>query len=218
MLLEIGKGSRVFECGTGSGSMTLFLSEHIGHSGLLHTFEQVSDRSIRAARGFAEWKNSYDLRPQVDKWPSNVRFGCMNFAASIENVLNTGLVGNFYDAIYLDMPEAHVALLNAYELMRPGGVLVLNGMHLSQVVRCLNVIKKRGLHARLQHELVIEPANRLWEIRPIMRRNAAAEAHDDDDSLNWTMRLEDRFMEKFKRGGLFYNYWQGFLAKFRKIK
>ncbi len=39
-----------------------------------------------------------------------------------------------------------------------------------------------------------------------------------DDSLKWTCRLEDRFVEKFKRGGAWFNYWSGFLIKLRKIK
>jgi len=29
--------------------------------------------------------------------------------------------------------------------------------------------------------------------------------------------LEDRFNEKLKRGGLFFNYWSGFLIKLRKV-
>jgi len=44
LLLEIEKGSRVLECGTGAGSMTLFLSERLGDTGLLHTFELDSKR------------------------------------------------------------------------------------------------------------------------------------------------------------------------------
>lgn len=223
LLLELDKGSRVLECGTGSGSMTLFLSQHLGESGLLHTFDVTADRQLKAARYFTEWKRSYDLRPQVEKWPANVKFGCMNFNE------DTSLVSryrNFYDAIYLDMAEIHLGMLKAYELLRPGGVLVVNCMHLSQALKSLNAIEKRGVSGRLKQEVVLEPANRLWEIRKIRsggreNRNKLDDNNNDENKdngdLNWTLRLEDRFGEKFKRGGLFFNYWQGFLVKFRKI-
>lgn len=206
LLLEIEKGSRVLECGTGAGSMTLFLSERLGDTGLLHTFELDSKRQQVAARKFSEWKSSYDLRSPTDKWPSNVRFGCVDFN-STSNHLPEKLPG-FYDAVYLDMANLHEAVLKAYELLRPGGVVVINSMHLTQILRCLAEIQKRGLATRLEKEIIIEPAHRFWETRKI---------HGDDE-FSWTLRLEDRFDEKYKRGGLFFNYWQGFLAKFRKIK
>ena len=78
-------------------------------------------------------------------------------------------------------------------------------------------------------ELVIEPSNRLWELRKIKIKNHKktpesqnlVETNEDnieiDEALNWSCRLEDRFHEKFKRGGLFFNYWSGFLIKIRKI-
>lgn len=216
LLLEIEKGSKVLECGTGSGSMTLFLSQHLGHSGLLHTFDVTSKKQTSAARYFNEWKTSFDLRSSLDKWPANVKFGCMNF--NMDETLITNYRG-FYDAIYLDMSEIYLGTLKAYELLRPGGVLVINCMHLSQILKCLNVLEKRGITG-LEKELVIEPANRLWEIQRIKNNKATRTDNGDDldGFTNWTLRLEDRFQEKNIRGGLFFNYWQGFLVKFKKIK
>ena len=60
--------------------------------------------------------------------------------------------------------------------------------------------------------LEIEPSNRFWELRRIHEQSG------DYDPLKWTCRLEDRFVEKFKRGGTWFNYWSGFLIKFRKVK
>ncbi|CAF0777075.1 unnamed protein product [Brachionus calyciflorus] len=203
LLLEIGKGSKVLECGTGSGSMSLFLSERIGSEGCLHTFDISKIKAQMGKRAFMEWKYTHDLSSD-EKWPANVKFGFMDF-----NNDNRWCdqMGEFYDAIYLDMSELDKGIQQAYKMLKPDGVLVVNGMHLTQIFKCLNVIEQKNLG--LERELIIEPSNRLWELRKIKGSN---------DPLDWTARLEDRFGEKKKRGGLFFNYWQGFLAKFRKIK
>lgn len=213
MLLEIGRHSRVLEAGTGSGSMTLFLSECLGDTGLLHTFDIHERKVTNAKKYFQAWKSSFDLSAGSQKWPSNVKFGLKD--------LCTEELGpeyyEFYDAIYLDMGNLDKAVLNAYKLLKVNGVLVMNALHLTQAMRVLNTIKDHGLE--LKHELIIEPANRLWEIKKIRKGAKSDLAMDTDyESLDWTCRLEDRFDEKFKRGGMFFNYWSGFLVKLRKVK
>ena len=77
MLLELNKTSRVLECGTGSGSMSLFLSQYLGDNGVLHTFDLTNYKEMKAKKQFLDWKNSYDLYSN-EKWPSNVKFGVAN--------------------------------------------------------------------------------------------------------------------------------------------
>lgn len=222
MLLEIGQRSRVLECGTGAGSMTMFLSERIGHAGHLDTFDVIEAKEKGALAKFNEWKSSFDLaaNSELDKWPANVKFGTLNF---VEHKFEQQAA---YDAIYLDMIDMDRALWNAYQLLRHDGILVLNSMHLTQLIKCLNVIERNRKSLGLSLEIVIEPSNRLWEMRRIGRGSSSSKADEDAATttnnnssldLNWTCRLEDRFAEKKKRGGLFFNYWQGYLAKFRKI-
>ncbi len=212
LLLELETNSKVLECGTGSGSMSLFLSKYLGEkSGVLHTFDINKSNCMNAKKKFLEWKSSYDIwANEGEKWASNVKFGQSDFCQ--DERLNKHFE-NFYDAIYLDMSELESGIERAYTLLKPNGVVVVNGMQLTQIIRCLNRIEKKKLG--LEAELVLEPANRLWEMRKILRN---AKISDEGDWLNWTCRLEDRFAEKVKRGGLYFNYWQGFLAKFRKIK
>lgn len=62
LMLELERGSRVLECGTGSGSMTLFLSRHLGNTGILHTFDLTEKKQQSAKKYFQEWKQAYDLR------------------------------------------------------------------------------------------------------------------------------------------------------------
>lgn len=212
MLLEIGKNSRVLECGTGSGTMTLFLSERIGHSGLIHTFDIGRYKVEAAKEHFWRWKSHYDLSVGRDseKWPSNVRFG-------VRDLCNEELSNDyteFYDAIYLDMGDLDKAVLKAYKLLKLNGVLVMNALHLTQVMSVMNSVKKNRLG--LENEIIMEPNNRLWEMRPIKTKSRSADIQSESDVLDWTCRLEDRFVEKYKRGGMFFNYWSGFLIKFRK--
>lgn len=203
LLLEIGKNSKVLECGTGSGSMSLFLSEHLGNNGCLHTFDINKLKSQKAKKSFIEWKNSYDLWAG-EKWTDNVKFGFMDFNGDNRWA---DQMPEFYDAIYLDMADLSQGIQQAYKMIKKDGVLVVNAMHLTQIISCLNAILNKKIAFQL--ELVMEPANRFWELRKVKQ---------NDSPLAWTSRLEDRFSEKYKRGGLYFNYWQGFLAKFRKLK
>lgn len=224
MLLDLGRHSRVLECGTGSGAMTLFLSERLGNSGMIHSFDIGHTKCQKAKSYFHNWKSSYDL--SGDTWPSNVKFGVRNLCEqNFDKSFN-----EFYDAIYLDMAEIDRAMHNAYKVLKLNGVIVINALHLTQVLRLLNVIKDHGLG--LEQEILLEPANRVWEIRRILRNkgldlamssdgvavDSKASVGRNDGPMDWTCRLEDRFDEKFKRGGLFYNYWSGYLVKLRKIK
>ena len=192
--------------------MTLFLSKCLGRYGVLHTFDVDRAKSLKAKEKYLEWKESHDLSAsENEKWADNVKFGSADLSS--EDRLNKNYE-NFYDAIYLDMGNLDKSIGRAYSLLKPNGVLVLNAMHLTQILQCLRTIEAKGLH--FENELVLEPANRFWEMRRLKTRGTRVE--DESDQFLWTCRLEDRFLEKRKRGGLFFNYWQGYLAKFRKIK
>jgi len=198
MLLELNQNSRLLECGTGSGSMTLFLSQHLGNTGLLHTVELHLNRAMKAKKSFYDWKNSFDLRWTSDspnKWPENVKF----FAADFLNHQFNDEMAGFYDSVYLDMPKMDFALKNVNRILRVGGVLVINTMHLTQVLSLLNVIKEQKLG--LEIEMVIEPGNRFWELKTIHEKSSN---ELKNAIFNWTCRQEDRFVEKHKRGGLFF--------------
>jgi tRNA A58 N-methylase Trm61 len=187
--------------------MTLSLSQRLGHSGVMHTFDVTENKSIEAKRKFFEWKDSYDLSAgEGDKWIANVKFGTVNFCNEprLEKHFK-----NFYDCIYLDMCNLPDAMQTAHALLKVNGVLVVNAMHLTQILQCMNQISKLGLGFKV--ELCLEPSNRFWEVRKVGSNN------DLNKELNWTFRLEDRFVEKLNRGGLCFNYWQGFLMKLRKI-
>ena len=235
MLLELNKSSRLLECGTGAGSMTLFLSSHLGaDTGMLHTFEQSEEKALYAKGKFLRWKSSYDLRasggglsaaPAASSeqvWPNNVKFGVGNIceARFVDNYVD------YYDAIYLDMSDLSQAVLHLYKTLKVYGVIVVNAMHMTQILKVLNVIDRHGL--ALKCECVIEPANKFWELRKVQQRTTNQEqsvdtsssigSNSDSSELDWTCRLEDTRDERTKRGGIFFNYWPGFLLKLRRVE
>ena len=64
---------------------------------------------LSAKSYFREWKSSYDVaaRHEFEKWPSNVRFGQMNFC---EHKFANKFT-EYYDSIYLDMASPDLALV-----------------------------------------------------------------------------------------------------------
>jgi hypothetical protein len=123
------------------------------------------------------------------------------------------------------MPDLDKAVYNIHKLIKQFGVVVCNAMHLTQILKMLNAIKDHDLG--FETELIMEPNNRMWEIRQIKKNKKKDENHNDEipllpqelnTVLNWTCRLEDRFLEKTKRGGLWFNYWPGYLCKIRKLR
>jgi hypothetical protein len=123
------------------------------------------------------------------------------------------------------MPDLDKAVYNIHKLIKQFGVVVCNAMHLTQILKMLNAIKKHNLG--FETELIMEPNNRLWEIDQIKTRERKDEngnneisifSDDVNTAFSWTCRLEDRFLEKTKRGGLWFNYWPGYLCKLRKVR
>jgi predicted O-methyltransferase YrrM len=198
-LLNVGQNCRVLEAGTGSGCMSLCLSERLGTDGILHSFDVNPKSTINARQDFNKWRQSFNISNESNPWPDNVKF-------NHSNILETELserFNDFYDAIYLDMSALDLAIHKVYRLLKPGGLIVINGMHLTQIIKCLKMIDTNKIP--LVNESILQPNNIFWD------------CHKISVSDDYTCREEDKLLQKNKHGGLLFNYWPGFLAKFRKI-
>ena len=165
-LLELDKDKKILESGTGNCNMTLFMSQYLDaeKGGLIHTFDiRVPD----IAEGFYnQWKDNYNLRSSDNtnnKWFDNVKFFCSN----IETHEFSEDFNDFYDIVYLDLASVHFAIKNVYKVLRTNGVIVINTMHLTQVIKCLKIIEDEKFS--LVTEVIIEPSTRLWEIERYVR-------------------------------------------------
>ena len=135
------------------------------------------------------------------------------FSADVGKHVFSEELNEFYDIIFLDLAHPEHAILNVYKLLKPNGILVLNVMHLTQILKCLKSIENENL--KLIQEIVIEPSIRLWEIE---RYTSGKPLTDQSDSfLAFKCRVEDPGDSKSKRDGIFSQHWPGFLVKFRKI-
>ena len=124
------------------------------------------------------------------------------FSADVGKHVFSEELNEFYDIIFLDLAHPEHAILNVYKLLKPNGILVLNVMHLTQILKLIQ-------------EIVIEPSIRLWEIE---RYTSGKPLTDQSDSfLAFKCRVEDPGDSKSKRDGIFSQHWPGFLVKFRKI-
>lgn len=101
--LNIGKGKRVVEAGTGSGSFSHSVARSIGDTGNLFTFEFHEQRAMKAKAEFA----AHGLDRIVRLQHRNV---CKDgFGEDIENSI---------DAVFLDLPAPWEAIPHAKKVLR----------------------------------------------------------------------------------------------------
>ena len=156
-LLELDKSKKILESGTGNASMTLYLSQYLdaNSNGLIHTFDV---KPVERAKAFyTKWKNSYDIFSQ-SKLFDNVEF----FSSDITKHEFGEEFNGFYDAFYFDLPDSSFAIKNAYRLLKSNGIIVINVLHLTQLMGCLKVIEDNNLN--LVKEIILEPSTRMWEV------------------------------------------------------
>jgi len=77
--LNVGAGSRVIECGTGSGAMTIALAHAVRPEGRVYTYERRADMMRVAAKnlanaGLEDW---VDLKERVRLYMDHQRDGCI---------------------------------------------------------------------------------------------------------------------------------------------
>jgi len=194
-LLELQRDSKVLESGTGNASMTLFLSQYLGKNADLHTYDIKPTEMVE--RAYADWRNNFELTHDFEeRWFDNVNFyqgdiGEQSFDKSLEG---------YFDCFYFDLANTEKAIVNCYRFLKRNGVIVLNTMHLTQIMKMLRVAK----NLKLDTEVILEPTNRYWRVAPF--------DHESDDVLNFVCRVEDNSENITSLG----YYWPGFLVKLRK--
>ncbi len=125
MFSGIGPGSRVFESGTGTGSLTSALAHYVGPTGKVYT---------------------YELRPEFQK---NARKN-LEKAKLIDNVemksgdATMGIEERDLDAVILDLAVPWLVIPHAYEALKPSGVLVSFSPTIDQVVRATEALRDAG--------------------------------------------------------------------------
>jgi tRNA (adenine57-N1/adenine58-N1)-methyltransferase len=99
--LSVGPGARVIEAGTGSGAMTLALAWAVGPAGHVYSYDRRHDMQSLAARNLA-------------------RVGLESRVTFHEAAIEDGFDESDADALFLDVPDPHLALPQVRRALRPG--------------------------------------------------------------------------------------------------
>jgi tRNA (adenine57-N1/adenine58-N1)-methyltransferase len=122
---DVYPGARVFEAGTGSGSLTLALLRAVGPKGTVHTFDvrqDFHDKAIRNIERFCGGDPSYGT---LDARIADVYEDTLDVEA---------------DRAVLDLTEPWRALPNVERCLRPGGILCCYMPTTTQVQRLADAL------------------------------------------------------------------------------
>jgi tRNA (adenine57-N1/adenine58-N1)-methyltransferase len=102
--LSVGPGARVVEAGTGSGALTLALAWAVGPEGRVFSYDRRADMQALALRNLA-------------------RVGLEGRVSFFERPIEDGFEQSDVDALFLDLPDAHIVLPQARRALRAGAPL-----------------------------------------------------------------------------------------------
>ena len=125
MFSGIGPGSRVFESGTGTGSLTTALAHYVGPTGKVYTYELRPEFQKNAAKNLARSK----LIDNVEMKSGDVTMG---------------IAERDLDAVILDLAVPWLVVPHAYEALKPSGILVSFSPTIDQVVRTTEALRDNG--------------------------------------------------------------------------
>jgi tRNA (adenine57-N1/adenine58-N1)-methyltransferase catalytic subunit len=150
----IRNGSRVIECGTGSGALTTYFASIIAPDGLVHTFEAREDFSVIAQKNVAKAGLA-----------SYVRFENSSLLNSPE-----GLRENFYDLALLDTGDPWELLNVAHRVLKGSGFVFCICPTTNQLERVVETMKDRMFCDVESVEIMLRHIEaRTGKTRPSMR-------------------------------------------------
>ncbi|XP_068608468.1 tRNA (adenine(58)-N(1))-methyltransferase, mitochondrial [Brachionichthys hirsutus] len=160
MMMDVTEGDRVLESGSGSGSMSLFLSRAVGSKGGVVSVEVREDHHSRAVRNYQRWRASWEVR-RGEEWPDNVQFHNTDLRTA-----PSFLAGQEFHAVALDMLSPHLVLPAVLPHLQPGAVCAVYLVNITQIVELLESVRCLALPLLCEH--VIEVPVRDWLVTPAL--------------------------------------------------
>ncbi|MBN1898010.1 MAG: tRNA (adenine-N1)-methyltransferase [Spirochaetes bacterium] len=120
--LDLKSGSKVFECGTGSGSLTMVMATHVAPSGYIYSFEKE--------------KKFYELAKK-----NLESFKLYNNVKLFNKDIQEGVRFKNFDAAFLDVKEPWRYIDLVYSLLKPScmlGIIVPTTNQISQLMSAFN--------------------------------------------------------------------------------
>ena len=136
-------GAKVLEAGSGSGALTIALSDAVGSTGSVISYDVREDMSNLAQSNLKT----------VAEFPQNVTF-------KVGNLQEEDLESDF-DSAVLDMPEPWHCIENVSNSLKLGGVLLTFLPTIMQVSDLVESLRKSGKYALIATREIME---RPWQI------------------------------------------------------
>ncbi len=125
MLANVKPGSRVVECGTGSGALTSYLATHVAPSGMVYTYEVRGEFQANARKNLEK----LNLMKHVEM--------------KLKDITN-GIDETEVDAVVLDMATPWMAIEKVKEALRMGGRVVSFSPTINQVEKTVEGLNTAG--------------------------------------------------------------------------
>ncbi len=140
---NVFNGAQVLEAGTGSGALTISISNLIGSKGHLYTYDIREDMSELAKRNVDLYSSQQD----------NITFKVSDITNTIEET--------DIDTVILDLPEPWEAIPNVYECLKPGGILLT---FLPTIIQVSDTVSSMKTHAEFTLIKTVELMEREWTV------------------------------------------------------
>lgn len=156
-LVDIFPGAKVFEAGTGSGALTLYLLRAVGQTGKVVSYEKRKD--------FYE-----TAKQNIEKFIGNEAAGELIL---VNKDIAEGIDEKDFDRAILDLTEPWLFLDKVVEVLKPGGIL---GCYLTTVLQIYSLMEEfeKSFSQKLYKIGIFELLERKWEkeglsLRPALR-------------------------------------------------
>ena len=142
-------GINFLEVGTGSGALTMYLSDTLFTFGRLHTYDTNNKFLKLAETNYKNWISSTNM-------PDNVIF-------YNDDVLKLLVPDYFYDGMVIDAPRTEMLLIALYKKTKYGSPIIIFSPNISVIVDIITMIYNNKLP--LKKIQITRTFNELWDVR-----------------------------------------------------